>query len=142
MRGLRTQSDEIPEHVGILQMSGRIALLGVDEAGEQDRVPDEEDRRVIADQVPDAVFGVEFNSEPSRIANRVRGSGLSTDRGESHGDRGLLADFGKDAGGRVLGDVVGDLEVTESSRSFSVDHALWNTLPVEVGDFLDEGHVL
>lgn len=32
--GLRSQGDEIPEHVGILQMGSRVPLLGVDEVRE------------------------------------------------------------------------------------------------------------
>ena len=44
-------------------MGDRVPLLGVDEAGEEDRVPDEEDGGVVADEVPVALLGVELHGE-------------------------------------------------------------------------------
>lgn len=48
-------------------MSDRVPLLGVDEAREEQGVLDEKDGRVVADQVPDPLFGVEFNRETAGI---------------------------------------------------------------------------
>lgn len=36
-----------PEHVGILEVSLGVTLLGMDEVGEFSRIPDEEDRGVV-----------------------------------------------------------------------------------------------
>lgn len=71
VRGLRSQRDEVPEHVGVFQMRLRVAFLGVDEAREEDRVTNEEDRRVVADDVPDAIISVEFDCKASGITSSV-----------------------------------------------------------------------
>ena len=52
-------------------MSLRVSFLSVDKAGEQNGVTDEEDGRVIADQVPVAFLSVELDSESPRISNCV-----------------------------------------------------------------------
>ena len=52
-------------------MRGRVPLLRVDEAREQDRVPDEEDGRVVADQVPVTLLRVELEGEASRVSHGV-----------------------------------------------------------------------
>ena len=72
------QGDEIPEHVRILEMSLRVSLLSVDKAGEQNGVTDEEDGRVIADQVPVAFLSVELDSESPRISNGICRSAFSS----------------------------------------------------------------
>ena len=38
----------------------------------------------------------------------------------------------------VLGDVLGDLKVTERARSLGVHHSLRDPLPVKVGDLIDQ----
>lgn len=71
VRGLGSQGDEVPEHVGVFQMGLWVAFLGVNEAREEDGVADEENRRVVADDVPDALIGVEFDGEAAGIARSV-----------------------------------------------------------------------
>ena len=44
-------------------MSLRISLLSVDEAREEERVPDEEDRGVVAHEVPVALLRVELDGK-------------------------------------------------------------------------------
>ena len=44
----------------------------MDEIGEFQRVADEEDRRVVADQVVVAVIGVELDREAARVTDRLR----------------------------------------------------------------------
>ena len=63
----RHQRDEVPEHVRVLQVGGGVPLLGVDEAGEEEGVADEEDGGVVAHTVPVALLGVELDGEASRI---------------------------------------------------------------------------
>lgn len=77
MGRLGAKRDEVPEHVRVLQMRLRVALLRVDEAGEQDGIADEEDRRVVADQVPNAVIGVELQGEAAGIARSVGGAAFA-----------------------------------------------------------------
>ena len=87
MRRLRTKGDEVPEHVGILEVSLRVPLLGVDEAGEEEWVTDEEDGSVVPREVPDSLVGVELDGEASRITCSISTPTLSTwdVARESHG---------------------------------------------------------
>jgi hypothetical protein len=48
---LRGEREEIPEDVRVLDVLGRVPLLGVDEVRELDGVTDEEDGRVVANLV-------------------------------------------------------------------------------------------
>lgn len=75
---LRAQRHEVPEHVGVLQVSLWISFLRVDEAREEHRVANEEDRRIVADQIPDSVLSVEFGCETTRITKSVGRSALAT----------------------------------------------------------------
>ncbi len=69
---LGAERPEVP-HVGLVaQAAARIALLGVDEVAELDRVAHEEDRRVVTDHVVVAVLGVELEGEASRVPPGVR----------------------------------------------------------------------
>lgn len=52
MSGLWSKSNEVPHSIRILQVCGGISFLCVDKRREEDRVSDEEDRSVVADQVP------------------------------------------------------------------------------------------
>ena len=96
-------------------MSSRIPLLRVDEAGEHDRIVDEEDGSVVADNVPVSLVGVDFDGETARVSDSICRATLTTDRGEAHSQRSLLADLGEDRGAAVLGDVVRDLQVAEGA---------------------------
>lgn len=51
MRHFRRVGEEVPDVVGLLHVAVGVALLRVDEVGEHQRVADEEDGRVVADQV-------------------------------------------------------------------------------------------
>lgn len=142
MRRLRAQGEEVPEHVRILQMRLRITLLRVNEAGEQYGIADEEDRRVVANQIPDTVLRVEFDGETTRIPSGISRSTLTAHRGEANGQRSTLLDLVEHLGGTVLGDIVGDLKVTKGTASLGVDHTLGNPLTIEVRHLIEEVHVL
>jgi hypothetical protein len=49
--------DSGEDPVGLLAERDRVRLEGMDDVRELDRVPDEEDRQVVADDVPVAVLG-------------------------------------------------------------------------------------
>lgn len=61
MEGLRCEREEVPEDVRVLDVLGRVTLLGVDEVGEFDGVAHEEDGRVVAD------LDTEFAGHVSKI---------------------------------------------------------------------------
>lgn len=78
MRGFGAQSDEIPKHISIFEMSCWITLLGMNEAGEQRWVTDEEDWRVVANQIPNAVLSVELDSKTAWITCSIGRATLAT----------------------------------------------------------------
>lgn len=71
MSGFLPQGDEVPEHVGILEMCLRVPFLSVNEAREQDGISDEEDRGIVPYQVPVPFLSVEFESKSTRITGCV-----------------------------------------------------------------------
>ena len=142
-------ADEVEDPVGLLPLEGhRVGLEGVDEVGELDRVADEEDRQVVADQVPVAVLGVELHREAARVARRLGGVAAADHGREADGEVGALA--------RLL-EQLGPGERRRSARrrtcrrprssrtrvgAAGVHDALGDALAVEVGDLLEELVVL
>ncbi len=80
---LRQQRPEIPVAVGAAQVGARVALDGVIEVGELERVAQEEHRRVVADQVPVALFRIELHREAADVALGVGRAALAGDRREA-----------------------------------------------------------
>ena len=95
VRRLRHQRHEVPEGVvgrGGLGPAAVLLLLDrVDEVGELRRVLDEEDRDVVADEVPVALLGVHLHREPAHVAGEVGGSEVAGDGREPDERLGLLA---------------------------------------------------
>lgn len=116
MGRLGTERDEIPDHVGVLQVGLRIPLLCVDEGGEEEGVTDEEDGCVVADEVPVAVLSVVLHGEAARVTGRVRRPALPADGREADEHRRLLADLGEDLRLGELGHVVRHLRVSGSRK--------------------------
>ena len=85
----------------------------MDEAWKHDGIVDEEDGRVVADQIPVALVGVDFDGEAARVSYGIGRATLAADGGETDGQRRLLAHLGEDGRAAVLGDIVGDLQVPE-----------------------------
>jgi len=139
---LRQQRPEVPVVVGAAQVGARVALDGVVEVGELERVAEEEDRRVVADQVPVALFGIELDGEAADVPLGVGRSALARHRREADEDRRLLAGLREEPGPGVTGDVVGYGEVAESAAALGVHAPLGDYLPVEVGEFLEKPDIL
>ena len=64
-----------------------MTLLRVDEIGEFQRIAHEEDRRVIADEIPVAFAGVELQREAAHIALRIGGAELTSNCREAQQQR-------------------------------------------------------
>ena len=107
VRRLRPQCPEVPLHVVVTQARAGQSLLTTDEVGELDRVLDEEDRGVVADEVVVPVLGVELHGKSARVAPGVRAALFACDSGESDKRLGGLARL-KELRLRVAGDVAGD----------------------------------
>jgi hypothetical protein len=110
----------------------------VDHVGELDRVADEEDLQVVADQIPVAVDGLELHREAARIAlglRRFLGAGHG---GEAHEHRRLDAGLVQHPragvlGGRLVADLAIGLEVAVRAGAARMHHALRNALAVRIG---------
>nr|WP_222115930.1 hypothetical protein [Chromobacterium vaccinii] len=76
VHGLWRQRDEIPESVvrgGRLRKAAiRLHLDRMDQVGKFDRVLNEENRNIVADQIPIALPCVELDGEAAYIPRRVR----------------------------------------------------------------------
>ena len=100
----------------------RLGLDSVHEVGELDRILDEEDGDVVADEIPVALVRVELGGEAAHIANGVGASARALHRTEAREDGRGARGIGKDASvGVLLGAVVKDLEITVGSCASSVD---------------------
>jgi hypothetical protein len=117
------------------------ALLATDEVLELHRVPQEEHRGVVADDVEVALGGVELHGEPARVAPGVGAAALARDRREPDQDVGRRAGL-EDRGAGVGADVVSHLERAERAAALGVRLPLRDALAVEVGHLLEQVVVL
>ncbi len=89
--GLGRQRGEVPEGVvgglGLRDLPVGLGLGGVDEVRELDAVLDEEDRHVVADQIPVALPGVEPHGESPDIPSSIRRTPGTGHGRESHEGR-------------------------------------------------------
>ena len=95
MEALGAEAPEVPLHVGVPQVRVRVPLLRVDEHRELVGVADEEDGRVVADDVPVPLLGVELEGEAAGVPLGVGRAALAGDGGEPGEHFGLLADLEK-----------------------------------------------
>ncbi len=65
---LWSEREKIPEHVRVLQISGRVTFLGVYEVGEFHRVSNEEYRGIVTHHIEIAFFCVELDCKSTRVA--------------------------------------------------------------------------
>jgi hypothetical protein len=129
---LRAPGEEIPDDLGLLLVGVGVVLLAVDEVGELERIADEEDRRVVAREVPVAVLGIELQRESARIAHAIGRAARARDGREAREHGRLLAHLVHHAHARVAGRRgARDGEVAVGARPDRVHHALGDPLAVE-----------
>ncbi len=141
MGGLGRQGPEIPLHVVVPHPIVGAPLLGVDEILKLLRVADEEDRRVVSDQVVVAVVAVELDGEATRVAHGVGRSHLAGNGGEAEKDVGS-SPLLEDAGLGVVTHVLVALEVPVGTGALGMDDPFGDAFPVELGHLLDQVVVL
>ena len=73
MQAFRRQRPEVPHGSCGAHVGARVALLRVDEIRELQRITDEKDRRIVADEIPVAFAGIELESETAHEAGTLRG---------------------------------------------------------------------
>ena len=138
----RMTRPEVPRRDVAAQVRVRIALLRVDEIRKLERIADKEHRRVIADDVPVALLGVELDREAAHVALGIGRAALARHRRESHEKRRFLADLREHLRLRVARDIVRDLQRAECARTFCVDTAFRNHFAIEVSEFFEQPDVL
>src|ERR1035441_7421609 len=127
MHGFRRERNEIPERV----VAGRrlretpvgFHFYGMDEVGEFDGILDEENRDVVADQVPVAFLGVKLDGKSAYVTrgiHRTRAAG----NGGYTGKQGCLhTDLGEYPGGGVSFQRDGQLKESMRARRARVNDA-------------------
>src|ERR1017187_6403402 len=75
MHGLRRERNEIPERIvrgrGLRKAAVGFHFYGMDEVGKFDGILDEENRDVVADDVPVAFLGVKLGGKPAYVTRGV-----------------------------------------------------------------------
>src|ERR1035437_9246026 len=142
MRGLGAEREEIPDVIRLLDVGVWVALLGVDEVGELERIANEKDRRVVADEVIVALLRIKLDREAARIARRVGRALLARHGREADEELGAFARGLEKFRLGPLRYVRSDLEITVSPRTFGVDHAFGDAFAAEVGELFDQVIVL
>ena len=143
VRSFRRMGEEVPRIVGFLPVAVRIGLLRVDEVRELQRVADEEHRRVVAGEVPIAVFRVELDGEAARVAHGIGRAPGAGEGGEPREDLGALAGLREHAHPRPAGRIrIGDFEDAIGAGAHRMDDPFRYALAVEAGELLDQMLVL
>src|SRR5665647_2719185 len=114
MHGFRRERNEIPEGVVRGRRLRKAAVgfhfYGMDEVGEFDGILDEENRDVVADQVPVAFLRVKLDSKSAYVTSGVHGTRAARDGRYASKHGCLLTYLGEDPGGGVLFQRGGQLE--------------------------------
>ena len=92
MESLGRVTPKVESHVGVLNASDWVTLLGVNEVGELDRILDKEDGSVVANHVVVALLSEVLYCESTWVTIAVIGTALAGDSGETQEYWGSLSD--------------------------------------------------
>jgi hypothetical protein len=84
---------EVPKHARVCDPSLRVAFVRSVERGELGRIADEENRKVVANEVPIAFFSFKLQGKASDIAGSIRRPFFSGYRRDASQNLSLFADF-------------------------------------------------
>ena len=127
--------------LGLRKGTVRLLFHGMDQIGEFDRVLDEEDRDIVADNVPIALLRVEFDREAAHVACQIHRPLVAGYGREADKDLGLLPHLGQHVGLGMIGQAIGQFEYAVGAIAAGVDHALGNALMIEMEDLLAQDKV-
>lgn len=138
MCGLTVGENEIPEVIVRRLCLGnfivRLRLAGVDKVGELDGILNEEDRNVVANNVPVALLGVKLDSKASNIPNGVSTASASKDGGEADEDRCLAGCVRQYWGVSEVSETLVDSKCSKGASATGMYDTLGNTLMVKTVD--------
>src|ERR1700694_2896866 len=141
MQALGRQRPEIPHRGWRAQIALGMALLGMDEVGELVWVAHEEHRRVVADEIPVALLGVELDREAAHVAFGIRGTELAGYGRETQDQGGPGAGL-QHLGPGVLRDIAADGQRAVRTPALGVHRTFRNALAVLVCELLKQWVVL
>src|SRR4029077_7803970 len=136
VKRLGEQRPEIPVVVRAAKPGARIALDGVVEVREAQRIAEEKYRRIVADDVPVSLLSIELEGGAAYVTFRVRRAALAGDGREARKHRRYLADLAEDFRTRVPGDVVRHRESAVCAPALGMHAPFRNHFPVEMRQFL------
>ena len=117
-------------------------LRGMDQVRELNGILDEEDRDVVAHQIPVSFLGVELGGKTSDVSGQVGGPFVARHRREADEDGGALPSPLKQVCSCQLVQRFVVLEESMSAVATGVDYSFWNAFVIEVEDLLSEVEVL
>lgn len=79
----------VPEHVGVRNVRYGMSLVRTVDAGELDRISDEEDRQTVEDKILVSFLGEELHGPATNITDSVGSTSLAS-RGRNTGKEGSL----------------------------------------------------
>ena len=113
----------------------------MDQVGELDRILNEEDRDIVADQIPIAFLRVELDREAAHIARQIGRTLRSRDGRKAHESGHLLPHALQHIGARHIAQRFRQLEIAMRAIAAGMNDALWNALMVEVKHLLAKMHI-
>ena len=145
MHGFRRERNEIPERVVRARRLRKAAvgfhLDGMDEVGEFNGVLDEENRNVVADQVPVALLGVKLDGEAAYVTRRIDRTRTACDGRYASKHGRLFTCLGEYPGAGVLLQRGGQFKESMRTRRPRVNDTLGNTLVIEMRDFFAKDEI-
>jgi len=146
VHAFRRQRNEVPEVVVCRLRLGEIAVRllfgGMDKVGKLDGILDEEDRDIVADEIPIALLGIDLDRKAANIPGKVERALVAGNRGEADEGGGLftfaLEEIGLGVGGkRIIG-----LEITMGAIAARMNDAFRDALMVEMEQLFAEMEII
>ncbi len=142
MERLGIEGQEVPTGLVIAHVILGVALLGMYEVGEFDRIAYKEYRCVVTYQIPVAFVGIELERESAYVTFGIGRTAFTCHCRETAQHRCLLADLGEYRGFGITGYIVRDGKSAESTYPFGMYYPLGNTLAIEMSELLHVPYVL
>lgn len=117
---LRVILVKVPEHGIIRDVGLGVSLVATVHGRKFDRIPDEEDRKVIEDEILDTLIGIELCCPASNISNCVAGSLFTTDRGDASQNLGFLPNASEKIRIGQIRDILEDFKLAKGTGSLCV----------------------
>jgi len=138
----RQRCPEVPVVAGAAHVGAGVTLDSVVEVREFEWIAQEEDRRVVADEVPVSLLGIELHRKAPNVPLSISGTALASNRGKTREEFGLRSNFGEYFSLGIAGYIVSYCECAVSTRTLSVHATFRNHFSVKVGEFLQKPDIL